>query len=334
MDPYNNNPENAGLNQTLDKVEKAISTTTAGGSAGLSTNVLVRENLSGIVTRLPFRETNIRDRLARKPGSGLAAAWVVMTGLTSGTSPFAEGATPTENDATYGRRSAVYKELGKKKTITDRMLAAGKSFADQEAEQTEVGIREVILDEEQLIITGDATGAPTEFDGLQNIISTNIIDDNNDPLGFRVDLIDQAVEAVMSAHGVRPTAIYIGYGMARAINQSLIGDVRVNLDSTNEVAAGVNVSFIQTTIGKLPLIPTFAIAPDSTTFAGNTVEDIYVVTEKAIGQDILYMEDLYALRKTPLARTGAAEQFMVTESTVLVCRAEEFQVRIQNVRTK
>lgn len=331
---YNAGAEAAGLNQTLDKVEKSISTADAGGSAGSSSNVLVRENLVPYIARLPYRETNIRDRLSRKTGSGLAASWVVMTGMTSGNSSFAEGGTPNEDDAVYERRSAVYKELGKKKTITDRMMAAGKSFADQDAEQTEVGIREVIQDEEQLIITGDATGFPLQFDGLLNYITTNLIDDNNDALGFRPDLIDQAVETVLNAHGVRSTAIYCGYGMKRAINQSLIGDVRVNLNSGNEVATGVDVGFIQTMIGKLPIIPTFAIAPDSVTFTPNVVEDIYVVAEKAMGQDVIYMEDLYSLGKMQLARTGAAEQFMVTESSVLVCRAEEFQVRIQNVRTK
>ena len=34
-----------------------------------------------------------------------------------------------------------------------------------------------------------------------------------------------------------------------------------------------------------------------------------------------------------LDRTGAAIKFMVTEATVFVCRADEFQVAITNVRT-
>lgn len=74
----------------------------------------------------------------------MAASWNVLTAITAGNSAFSEGSTPTENNATYDRRSAVYKELGKTKSISDRMLAAGASFIDQEAEQTEVAIREVI----------------------------------------------------------------------------------------------------------------------------------------------------------------------------------------------
>ena len=122
--------------------------------------------------------------------------------------------------------------------------------------------------------------------------------------------------------------------MIRDINQHLIGDVRVELTSSNVVAAGLDVGFIQTMIGKLPIIPTFAVAPDSATFAGNTVEDLYVVTENAFGHEILYMEDLYALGKQMLDRTGAAINFMVTQCTVMVCRAQEFQVRVQNIQIK
>jgi len=186
----------------------------------------------------------------------------------------------------------------------------------------EIAIRETLQDEEQLIITGNSS-TPTQFDGLDTYISTNTIADANNALGFRTDLLDQAVQTLVQTYGVRPTAIYCSYGMKRAINQSLAGDVRVNLDQTNTVSTGLEVGFYQSMIGKLPIIPTFAIADDASTYVatGNTVSTIYVVTEKAFGQEVIYMEDLYTLGKSMLARTGAAVSFMVTECTVLVCRA-------------
>lgn len=317
------------IQETLQNVEKAMSTPTYAAGP-----ILVRENLDGFINRLPLRETPIRDRLARKVGSGLAASWNVMTTLGVGNAPFAEGSTPTEDATGYVRRSAIYKELGKTKSITDKMLAAGKSFIDLESELTEVALRETIQDEEQLIITGDDGASALQFDGLGVTITTNVIDDANNALGFRTDLLDQAIEAVVTISGVRPTAIYCGFGMKRAINQSLAGDVRVNLDQTNEVSTGVDVGMYQSMIGKIPFVPTFAIAGDTTTYAGNTVEDIYVVCEKAQGEDVIYMEDLYGLGKSNLDRTGAAIKFMVTEATVLVVRAEEFQVKIEGVRVK
>jgi len=120
-------------------------------------------------------------------------------------------------------------------------LAAGRSFMDQEAEQTENAIREVIQDEEQLIVTGNTGTSALQFDGLSTYITTNVHNDNNSALGFRTDLIDKAIQEIWGKYGVRPTAIYCGYGMKRAINQSLIGDVRVNIDNTNQVAAGLEV---------------------------------------------------------------------------------------------
>lgn len=315
------------IQKTLDMVQKTLST-----PSYIAGPILVRENLSAFVNRLTLKETNIRDRLPRKVGSGLAASWNVLTAMGVGNSAFAEGTRPTEDASTYVRRSAIYKELGKTKSITDKMLAAGRTFLDQEAEQTEVAIREVIQDEESFLINGNAGVNPLQFDGLKTLISTNVVNDANNALGFRTDLLDAAVATIINNYGVRPTAIYVSYGMKRAINQSLAGDVRVNLNQSNEVGTGVDVTFYQSMIGKLPIIPTIGIVDDTSTYAGNTVSDIYVVTEQAQGQDVLYMEDLYPLGKSMLDRTTAAINFMVTQATVLVCRAEEMQYRIRNVR--
>lgn len=177
------------------------------------------------------------------------------------------------------------------------MIAAGRSFTDQEAEQLEVGMREAIQDEEVYLITGDTGVSVLQFDGLDAYISTNITDDNNDALGFRTDLLDAEVSNLINSYGVRPTAIFCSYGMKRAINQSLAGDVRVNIDSTNTVATGLEVGFYQSMVGKLPIIATPGISDDSSTFAGNTVSSIYVVTEKAQGQEVLYMGHDYSNAK-------------------------------------
>ncbi|MDD4332558.1 MAG: hypothetical protein PHT51_00395 [Patescibacteria group bacterium] len=218
-----------------------------------------------------------------------------LTAIGVGNAPFAEGGTPTEGASTYVRRSAVYKELGKTKSITDRMLAAGKSFMDQEAEQTEIAIRETIQDEEQFIITGNSGVSALQFDGLKTLITTNVTDDNNNALGFRTDLIEKEIANIVKTYNAKPTAIYCSYGMKRAINQSLAGDVRVNLDQTNSVSTGIDVNFYQSMVGKLPIIPTFAIADDTTTYAGNTVSDIYIVTEQKAGQDVIYLTILNAM---------------------------------------
>ena len=313
------------IQETLSNVEKALNTPAY--PSGLPT--LVRENLDDFINRLTMKETPIRDRLPRKKGSGLAASWNVLSAMGVGTSAFAEGATPTEDNTTYVRRSAVYKELGKKKSISDRMLAAGASFTDIESELTEVAMREVIQDEESLIITGDATTNPLQFDGLAlQITGGSVIDDAENALGFRTALLNAAVAKLQTNYGVKPTAIYCSYLMKKAINESLAGDVRVNLNAGNEVSTGVEVGFFQSAVGKLPIIATYAVP---NTVDTNTSSHIYLVAEKAQGGDVLYMEDLYGLGKSALDRTGASIKFMVTECTVLVNRATEFHVVVKNV---
>lgn len=311
---------------TLNKIEKTYSNPTYIQGAEM-----MRENLSPVVERLPMKETPFRDRLPRKKGAGSAASWNVLSSMGVGNSPFAEGQTPTEDATTYVRRSAIYKELGKKKSITDKAIAAGQSFIDLDAELTEVAMREVIQDEEQLIITGDENISALQFDGLKVSITTNVTDNNANPLGFQPVLLDTEIARLVKTYGVRPTAIWVGYGMKKAINESLAGDVRVNLDTTNQVGIGVEVGFYQSMIGRLPFVASFAIATDTTTYPGQEVEDIYILCEKTRGHDVIYMEDLYGLGKGYLDRTGAAVKFMVTECTVLVNRAEEFHAKIENV---
>jgi hypothetical protein len=183
------------------------------------------------------------------------------------------------------------------------MLAAGKSFLDQESEQLEVAIRETIQDEEQFIITGDEAVSALQFDGLNKGITTNVVDDNNNALGFRPDLLNQGIELLMTNYGVRPTAIYTGYGMQRSIDDSLSGDVRVNLNSGNEVSTGIRIKSFSSMAGDLPFVNTFAVQGNAITYVGNTVETIYIVCENAQGQSVIYMEDLYGLGKSDLAKT-------------------------------
>lgn len=315
--------------ETIDSVSKAMST-----PAYIQGAVNVRENLDGFVHKLAFKETAIRDRLPRKKGNGLAASWNVLTSIGVGNTPFAEGGTPVEDATGYVRRSAVYKEFGKVKSVTDKMLAGGASFLEQESAEMEAALRSVIQSEEQFIITGDEAVSALQFDGLRKQITTNVVDDNANALGFRPDLLNQGIEKLMTIYGARPTAIYTGYGAQRAIDNSLSGDVRVNLNAGNEVSTGLRVKNFASMAGDLPFINTFAISGDAVTFPGKTVEDIYIVAESVQGQNAIYMEDLYGLGKSDLARTGAAIKFMVTECTVLVNRAEEFQIKIENVVVK
>lgn len=84
------------LQKTLDQVEKAYTTPTY-----VQGSVMMAENLSDAITRLTEKKTPIRDRLKRKPGSGAAASWNVLTAIGVGNSPFAEGGTPTEDSTTY-----------------------------------------------------------------------------------------------------------------------------------------------------------------------------------------------------------------------------------------
>jgi hypothetical protein len=142
-------------------------------------------------------------------------------------------------------------------------------------------MHEVIMDEERYIITGNATTFPFQFDGIDTQIVTNVIDDNNSATGFTDDLVDRAIKILADKYSLRPTAIYCGWGMKRKINAATAGGIRVNIDQSNSVSSGVEVGSHTGMTGKVPYIPTFAIAGNTTAFPTFTVENMYIVTEKA-----------------------------------------------------
>lgn len=310
---------------TLNNVEKTLSTPTYIEGA-----ILSRENLSGEIVNLLNRNTPVRDRLPRTQGSWIAASWNVLTAMGVGNSAFAEWALPTEDATTYTRRSAIYKCLWKTKSITDLMIAAGRSFIDIEAQELEVAMLEVVKDEEQFIITWDTAVSALQFDWLKKEIVTNVIDDNNNALGYRPDLINQAIELLQNTYWVNPTAILDWYGMQRVINDSLTPNRFI---AGNEATSWITIQNFASTAWMLPLVTTPAIKWDTVSFPWNTVESIYVITERTPTQ-VVYMEDLVGLRKEMTGKVNTSVKFFVAEYTVFVNRAEEFHVEIQNVRVK
>ena len=317
------------LNDTLDNVSKTLSMPAySEGPANM------RENLSSVVTKLNKRVTPIRDRLPRVTWSGLAAAWNVLTTIWSGATPTAEWAKPTQSASTYVKRHALYKQFGSTKGITDMMINAGKSFQNQEAAELEIAMLELLRDEETFIVTWDINVSALQYDWLKKTIVTNVIDDNNNALGYRPDLLNQAIEIQLSTYDARATAIYNGYGMQRAINDSFTGNVQVNIDSTNSVSSGITVWTFSSVAWVLPFVTSPAVKWDAVTYPWFTVESMYVVVENSDGTDVLYIEELQGMVKQYIGRVWTWIEFMVYHQNVLVNRAEEYHVEIQNVRVK
>ena len=310
---------------TLNNVNKTLSSATYIDGA-----ILQNENLSQEIVNLLNRQTPVRDRLPRVAGSGWAASWNVLTAMWVGNSAFAEWALPTEDATSCVRRHAVYKLLWKTKSITDYAIKTWASFIDLAAQELEVAMLEVIKDEEQFIITWDTAVSALQFDGIKKTIVTNVIDDNNNALGYRADLINQAIELLQTNYGVNPTVILDWFGMQRVINDSLSPNRFI---AGNSATSWITIQNFASSAWLLDFVTTPAIKWDAVTFAWNTVESIYVITEN-VSSNVVYMSDLMGLRQDDIGKVNSSYKFFVSEYTVLVNRAEEFHVEIQNVRVK
>jgi hypothetical protein len=155
----------------------------------------VRENLEAEAKTLVPVETPVRNRLPRVPGSGKAVAWKQLTSLGGGWGSsydqpgggsaaqifFAEAGAPAELTSVYADKSATYKLMGQRGSVTGFAMASGRNFFDQYAQEKINALRNTMLNEEFALINGDAaaTAVPwgdgstaLSYNGLVNLITT------------------------------------------------------------------------------------------------------------------------------------------------------------------
>lgn len=175
----------------------------------------VRESLESEATLLMPSDTPIRNRLPRVAGSGKAAAWKQVTSQGGGWAPtpdqpgsagaasvfFAEGGAPAELTSTYVSKSAAYKLLGQRGSVTGFAMAAGASFQDQLDTEKLHALRNLMILEENALINGSSTSTAApwgdgtsalSFDGLLNLTTT--------ANGVPTDQIQTGVGALTLAH--------------------------------------------------------------------------------------------------------------------------------------
>lgn len=175
------------LGQTMAEFQRNITST--------MTAFPVRENLEAEAKLLVPVDTPVRNKLARTPGAGTASAWRQATSLgggwAAGDQPgegpgavrafFAETGAPAEHTTVYAAKSASYKLLGTYGSVTGFAMATGANFQNQLATEKANAIRNLMLNEENALINGDATSTAAPwgdgsnalaFNGLVNLITT------------------------------------------------------------------------------------------------------------------------------------------------------------------
>jgi len=184
----------AGIANQKSAELKALETTT--GGAGTAGYALVPVYVDPRIVDETRKYTPIVEIVPRVTNQGMFADWNNITAK-GGAFTAAEDAALAETNTSYARNSTEIKFLYSVGRVTGPAIAAIPSYSLQgfaptggatgsfsdasamNAKQLEVLVktREIRELEENLIINGDATGTPTEYDGIIQIMgTTNTVD--------------------------------------------------------------------------------------------------------------------------------------------------------------
>jgi hypothetical protein len=319
------------IDKALDTFEKAVDMTFAGA---IPNSLLARQDLEAAIVKLTYRETPLRDIVKRVKGEGRAHLWNVRTALGGSVAElttsifYADGNLPVASDPAYSQKTAAYKYLGVTANITGPMIASGASFTDIEAEVAEAKLRQVIQAEEWALFHGDASITGNyQFDGLDKLITTNVIDLSGAAISLTP--IWRAVKKIR-IQGGQPTHVFCSYGVQNQVNSLLVGDLRYIAQQGTVVTMGLHANNIQTPAGVLPLIGDFFINP-ATPYASAAPEGATTSNMYIINLPEMEMVDLLPIGRTELAKLADSVRFYINEYTVFAVKAEPWNARIDNV---
>ena len=195
-----------GVNTTVTPAGSANATQPVGSTAGMqagdtlyfstsgiSAVILTVNNLNSVTftTSITTASGEVVSKLFFEPGTGAGALQAF----------FAETGAPAQHSSVYADQTAAYKLMGVLGGVTNFAMAAGSTFQNQLAIEKRNALINLMLNEENALINGDATAVlapwgdgtnPLAFAGLKNLITT--------ANGTPVDQVQTAVGALTTAH--------------------------------------------------------------------------------------------------------------------------------------
>jgi hypothetical protein len=323
----------ATLNEIKDAVAKAAETNATYTFSPASRSIFAPENLDEKIKYLVPTDTPLRNRIPRAKGMGQAAAWKKMTsaihvgnyvgsaGVGTNTAiTFADAAAPGETSQTYSATSASYKLLGRKLEVGGLALAASKGRAgepDMQASRERIKMYEVMLGEEEMIISGNASTDTAAFDGLYKTITTN-----SGAYTFVTASGVGNMSRALFAYGAEPTLLVASARQLQALADDLeksgsIQRVVVANGQQAGVTGGISLSKVVNPVtGSL-----IDVKPSRFVGLGGLL-----LTEKSpAGEAWFEMEDLIPMSRVDVPSTTFSYVSFILEATVLKLIAEPYQ---------
>jgi hypothetical protein len=157
----------------------------------------------------------------------------------------AEGALPSETDASYDRKYAVVKFLGTTRIVSHVMSLVKPAHGNVIAQETVAGTMYLLRQLEKSLFTGDSSIDELEFDGFDKLITDgapadHIIDLRGAPLS-EDNLIDAALTVQNApAFGI-PTDLYINPAVKSDLVKSFFPKARYDLTQKRDGMIGLDI---------------------------------------------------------------------------------------------
>lgn len=290
------------------------------------------ENLDQIVKLIIPKDTPLRNRFGRVPGMGQATAWERLTSklhVTSGGAAgigtntaieFADGTAPNETAQSFVVESAAYKLLGRKIQVGGLAIAASnqRPGGNQFEQRRRHKVVEVMLGEEELIIGGDKTVNPLQFDGLTKQITTNS--------GVRslltVSGVNTDIANTVYKEGGSPSLLIGNARVMKSLSDELQGTgtiQRVVVDDQGNATGGLKVSKMVNAVDgtTMDLVTSRYVADNAFLIQENDVT----------GESVIEMDELIPLSQIDVPTTVFASTAFVVEAVALKVMAEPWQFK-------
>jgi hypothetical protein len=328
---------NEVLGTHTEEIAKAAETIATSTFSPASRSIFSPENLDEKIKLLVPTETPLRNRFPRVPGSGQAAAWKkltsklntnVATGGTSTSVAFADAGAPNETSQTYSSVSATYKLLGRKievGVLANKASEGRGSEGSMMDHRERIKLYEVMLGEEEMIISGNATTRTTEFDGLSAQITTN----SGTMTLVTASGIGTYCKTLYDS-GASPTLLLVNATQMQALANNLEASGSIqrlvvsNGDQTGLTVGSAISRIINPVDGSLVDVRT-------SRYVGNQA---YLLTERSVaGENWIEMDDLIPMSRVDVPSSNLSTISFVFEATVLKVIGEPFQYKFNGLAT-
>jgi len=249
------------------------------------------------------RETPVLELIPRRTQRGKTVSYNALT-TRSASAFLGEGASLNDQDDSYTNTTASVKYSYSVGAVTGVAQAHESHYIDALAEvmrSKTVALREL---HEQKFLTGDSTTTPLEYDGLDNIITTNSTSMSS--AAVTIDAVGTILDSSRTYGGRGKKIGITDYGTLRDLKALMMQNVRYVMD-TQEIAWGLKAVMYE----DMPIVPS--------RFSSTTTNSkrFYIVDTEVTEYRVLQEPTM-----EKLAKTYDAERFFIKEYSVPVCKQE------------